>query len=306
LTPLLSGCLPALPDNTKVPFPEYSLVAEAAGAVLREEPDLDGAYWLEVPYADGSGAVGGYLSSDLSPRASIVIMLHGASSFQPQGRLATARSWHQELGETFRQAGYRTLSLVYTECGTAYGQRDLEELYHVIDWLHNGGNAALGVDRIYLFGYSTGATLVNLASLRGRFTAGVSIAGLTEPDAVEESWAFYNLAGLIYPGNEGMCQAATTVNTYGPPGSAGWDALDTVAHVSEIKAPLLVVQGTADEVYGIDNSIHLELAYQQAVRANPELPPVEFLRFEGVDHAASVTEPSLVPTALAFFERFGR
>lgn len=303
---VLAGCLPSLPENTKVALPEHLTISETAGAVLRIEPGLEGAYWLEVPYPDGSGTVGGYLSSAPSSRPAIVILLHGASSFDSSGRLAVARGWYEKAGAPFREAGYRTLSLVYTECGTAYGQRDLQDVLRVMEWIHEGGGEAIGVEQTFLFGYSTGGTLINLASWRGKFTAGVSIAGLTQPDIVEQSWGIYNLLGAIYPGNEGMCQASTTVNTYGPPGSPAWDALDTVAHAGDIKSPLLVIQGTADEIFGIGNTDNLEQAYWAALAKNPALPPVEFIRLEGQDHAECISDPTVIPSALSFFERFGQ
>lgn len=298
-----AGCLPALPDNTTAGPPQRTIVAEEGDIVLAAEAGLEDTLWLEVP-RPGGGTVGGYLSQGPSSRRSLVILLHGASTFLSGGSTAAARQFHLTRGQVFRDAGYRTFALDFQECGTAYGQAEVEDLVAFIDWLDANGKEILEVDRVYTYGYSVGATAAILAN-RQRAIAGVaSISGLTQPDQFEEAWSLYYVAALIYSTNEGLCQLGTTLTTYGPPGSPGWAALDTVSQLHELKSPMLVVQGTEDQIYSSQNGWSLQAAYLAASAAGVALPPIEFLLLPGQDHFAPLDDPTATAAVLDFFERF--
>lgn len=300
-----AGCIPALPENIWAGPPQRSIVAQDDTAIFSAEDGLDDALWLEIPSTDGNRMVGGYLSQDPASRRSLVILLHGASTFVTGGSTTAARLFHASNGPPFRQAGYRTLSLDFRECGTAYGQGDVEDLVVVVDWLNARGKALLDIDHVYTFGYSVGATTAILASRQRQVTAVASISGVTQPKQFEDAWHLYYLLGLLYAANEGLCQLGTTLATYGPPGSPAWDVLDTVGQISELTSPLLIIQGTQDQIYSTENAWSLDAAYQEALTSGVRVPPIEFLYLEGADHFAPLDDPRTLETILAFFEQFG-
>jgi pimeloyl-ACP methyl ester carboxylesterase len=301
---LVGGCLPALPDNTAAPTPERTTLRQSAGAVFSSEPGLTDAVWVDIPRTAGGGTVGGYLSESNATRPALIILLHGASTFDPHGSTVDARSFGENFGRPYRDAGYRTFSLKFTECGGAYGLQDTADLVQVIDWLNTRGKAALGVEQVYSVGYSSGATAALVANRQRQITAAAVICPLTEPTQLQQWSTLYSLVGTLYPNNTGMCHAASTVATYGPPWSPGWDNLNTVAHVRDLKSPMLVAQGTKDEIFDPSNSQHLDAAYHDALSAGAVLPPVQFLYLEGQNHFTPSTDPNVTKAILAFFEQF--
>jgi len=301
---LVTGCIPALPENTTAAPPERSFYSEAGDAAVWTEPGLEDALWIEIPRPGDSGIITGYLSQGEADTEALVILLHGASTGYAEGSIGATRAFHETRGRPYRDAGYRTLSLNFPECGTAYGHEDLDHLLELIDWLEAGGKEVLGVRRIYMLGYSVGATSALLANRRRQVAAIAAIGGVTEPEQLERSWALYYLLSQLYPDNEGLCHLGTTLAAYGLPGSAAWQRFDTVGHVHELKSPMLVIQGTEDQVYSIENARHLEAAYQQAVSSGIPLPLMEFLYVQGADHFAPVDDPGVARAVLAFFDRF--
>lgn len=302
---LVAGCMPTLPENIAVDPPERSHVKEANGAIFSTENGLNDALWIDIPRLNGSGTVGGYLSNADVTSSGLVILLHGASSYEPEGSLGHTRHFHQIFGNDFRQAGYRTLSLDFRECGAAYGQEDTADLVTVIDWLVGGGSTVLGVKNVYVVGYSVGATAAIVANRQRKVAAIASISGLTEPLQLQQLWVLFALAASIYPNNEGLCQVKSTLSTYGLPWSHHWDILDTVRHVDELKSPMLIIQGTQDQLFNISNAKHLDAAYQQAILRQTSLPVVEFLYLQGQDHFSPAGDPTVRQSILAFFDRFG-
>ncbi|HOQ84919.1 MAG TPA: prolyl oligopeptidase family serine peptidase [Phycisphaerae bacterium] len=302
---LLTACLPQLPDNTTAPPPERSVVSQAEGVTFWSEPGMSDALWAEIARPDGTGSVGGYLSTTPASRNSLIILLHGASTFDVDGRTGAARRFHDNPGRFYREAGFVTFSLDFRECGTPYGQGDLEDLVQVIDWLDAGGKQVLGVERVYTLGYSVGGTSVILANRQRRVTAAASIGGVTHSAEYQNSWLAFSLAGLLYPDNQGLCQLRETMAAYGPPGSPGWSLFDTVAQIHELTSPMIVVQGTEDQIYSIRNAQLLQAAYQEAISSGATLPPLEFLLLPGQDHFAPIASPEVVQAIIAFFDRFG-
>jgi fermentation-respiration switch protein FrsA (DUF1100 family) len=293
-----------LPENTALPPPQRTVLDEAGGAVFSSEPGLEDAVWVEIPGNSGR-TVGGYLSLENADSGDIVIVLHGASTFSTDGAVDGARGFHEGFGLAYRQAGYRTLSLDFQECGTAYGQGDTADVVQAIDWLNGPGKAVLGTTGIYLVGYSVGATAAIVANRQRQVTAVASISGITEPQSLQGAWFLYYLAGSLYPNNEGLCQVGSTLAVYGLPGWPGWDTLNTVARVNELQSPMLVIQGTSDQLFPVSNAQNLEAAYQQALSEGLTLSPVEFLYIPDADHFA-VVGPEVADAILAFFGRFHR
>jgi len=295
------GCLPDLPNNIDNPSPKRTLSYEAGGAKFSYDEGVEDAVWIDIPNQDDSHFVGGYLSLDNSDSKDIVILLKGASTYEVQSSNNTL-GFHEQHGAIYRQAGYRTLALDFQECGTAYGQGDTADVVQAIDWLNGPGQSVIGTQNIYLVGYSVGATAAIITNRQRHVTAVAAISGITEPQQLQQNWLLYNLPVSWYPNNLGMCQLGTTLATYGPPWSPGWDVLNTVAHIDELISPMIVIQGTKDNIFTIDNARHLDAAYQRALSAGRSLPLLEFFYLQGADHFI-MFDPSIHPTILAFFQQ---
>ena len=127
-----AGCIPLLPDNFDVDSPLRTVTEEEVGARFSVEEGLDDAMWLEIERVKEPGYVGGYLSTN-DHRGSLIILLPGASAFSPGGPVDNARGFHLEFGAVMRERDYLTWSLALNECGTAYGQGDLQDVEEVVD-----------------------------------------------------------------------------------------------------------------------------------------------------------------------------
>ncbi len=301
---LASGCVPVFPDNTKPGDPPQREILRQEGRLTYSaEPGVTDGQWVALERADASGAVGGYLSDNEPHRPAIVILLHGASTLMPDASVGSARMFHEATGPIFRERGYRTLALTRRECGTAYGQGDLEDVLEVVDWLDAEGKAQLGVERVYMLGYSAGGTLVSLTNRERTLDALVSISGFTQPDQLEEGWNFYALLALLYPDNAGLCQLGTTLETYGRPGSATWQFLDSVAHLDEFHCPMLVVHGNDDPIVFVANALHLQQRYLELLGVGTTLPRLEFMYVSG-GHDAPMSSPQVRDRVLSFFDEF--
>jgi pimeloyl-ACP methyl ester carboxylesterase len=293
------GCLPPLPVNagawpnlTSTP-PEYfnSPLADAADAV-----------WFEVPRAGEPGFAGGYLSSE--PAADLVLVLTGASTYYWGGPPEKARDYHEGFSAKLRAAGFRTWTLAPRECGTPWGGGDLADVLSVLDWLDAGGREQLGARRVLIVGYSNGGTLACLASVERRVDAVVAVSGLTSGGQLERHYAFYQAIAALYPSNVGLCQLGVTLQAYGPPGAAGWRALDVVGRVAELRSPMLVIHGEQDFVFYTDNARALEQAYAAALGDGVVVPECRFLYVPGLGHFDVLEHPEVLPRILAFLERY--
>jgi dienelactone hydrolase len=299
------GCLPALPDNTKATdVPLRTIVREADGATFSQEDGVSDALWLEIARSQEPGSVGGYLSQNDASADALIILLHGASTFSATGGVGAALLFHQMFGPPYRDQGYLTLSLVYRECGTAYGQGDVADVLEVLDWLNRGGKVALGVDRVYIIGYSTGGTITDNVCRQRSVAAAACISGLSEPRQLTDFRALYQTLAALYPDNEGFCQLGTTLLTYGPPGSSGWDTLNTVGHVQDIQNPMIFFHGNDDIIYNVDNTLHLQNAYESRLADGVLMPEMQFVILDGVDHFMIEDNPDVTQGILDFFARY--
>jgi dienelactone hydrolase len=298
-----SGCLPALPENAKpADQPNRTILLEVPQGRIQTEEGVNGAVWLEVD-RPGGGEIGGYLSQNDSPTKSLVIILHGASTFSPNGELGSALVFHETMGSGLQGHGFVTWSLAYPECGTAYGQDDLQAVVDAIDWLDRVGQSTLGFHRIYVAGYSTGGTLSILANRQRSLCAAASISGLTEPESIETLWGLFKWITGIYPVNLGACQMRQTLEFYGPPGAEGWRWLDSVSHFSELKNPMIVLHGTEDPLFSVANASHLEAAYQEALGGGWVVPEMQFVYLEDESHFPDVRQPAVLDPIVEFFDR---
>ena len=301
-----AGCL-ILPRNVGVRDPhDRHLVREAGGARFFREDGRDGPMWLEIPRGQESGTVGGYVSEARSGHRALVVILPGASSLEEQGMREKALSFHRGFAQLFQNAGYLTWSLVVRECGTPYGQGDLADLVTVVDWLNRVGNRILGVDRVYVVGYSSGATLTILLNRKRTVSGIVGIAGITEPKQFQSSWLLYRSIVALFPRNTGLCQLRSTLDFYGQPSSPAWDALDSVHHVQEIQSPMLLIHGARDFVFKADNLQSLQRSYDRQRSARVALPEVEFFYLPDGDHFTVYERPDVQRRILAFLEHCER
>jgi pimeloyl-ACP methyl ester carboxylesterase len=301
----LAGCTLLLPQNVdENPSPTRAVLKEAADAALFMEDGFTDGYWLEVERGSEPGRLGGYLSQPASPREALVLVLGGASSFEPRGALDCTRYTHTYFLPRFEERQFRIWTLVRRECGTPYGGDDVRDVIQALDWLEREGKSWLGVERVYLYGYSTGATQATLASRQRQVTAVVSLAGLTRPNQFEDLNGFYWFLAGMFPNNTGICQLRDTLAAYGPPGAAAWDALNTVDHLDELRSPMLLAQGSEDPIYFNANLLELRARYQADLAAGASLAPLEFIYLSGVNHYELPEHPEVVRRTMEFLERF--
>jgi pimeloyl-ACP methyl ester carboxylesterase len=284
--------------------PASSVVYQEDGrARFAFEEGLEDGVWLEVDRVGEPGAVGGYLSQNANERGALIILLHGASTYDPEGTYGKARDFHREYAPDLWPFGYLTWSLAVRECGAAYGQGDLADVLEAIDWLDAEGKALLGVERVFVIGYSTGATVSTLVARHRQVDGVASMGGLAEPDQLEELWSLYDLLRRLFPQNVAMCQLGSTLDYYGPPGSPTWEALDTVARVDGLKSPALLVHAELDQVFFVDNTIHLQEQYEARLREGALLPEVEFFYVPGASHFDPPSSEEVLMRILDFFAR---
>jgi len=302
---LTAGCITNLVADNLDSVVEINgtTVRATAGAIEQTLPDVPNTLWLLIDRPESGRTVGAFLSPEPAP--GLVVLLCGASTLDPKGRVEAVRRFDRSYGTDLRAAGFRTLSPVLSECHTPYGGEDLADARAVVDWLAAGGAEFLGAERVYVVGYSTGATVVNLLNAERRVTAMVSLAGLSEPDQLEFFQPLYRLLTLMFPDNTGFCQLATTLDVYGPPGRAPWSALDAVDRVAEFRNPTLFVHGTSDFVYVVDNTRHLEAQYAALLRAGrADLPPLEFVYVPGGSHFDPAYGAGERQRVIAYLKRF--
>lgn len=303
----LVGCVPPLPENVDIPLDRARSVEWQAGdATYFLEQDLLEGGWLEIGRDGDVGPIGGYLFEPPEARPALVVVLPGASSFAEGGMLAKARDYHQLWLTHLHEAGLQTWTLAVRECGTAYGDGDLEDVLDALDWLEREGKSVLGVERVYVLGYSSGAIAVLLANLEREVDAMVVISALTQPDQLERFWGFYRFVAALYPNNAGLCQFGDTLEAYGPPGSTGWAALDVVGRVGALRSPTLVIHGEDDFVYLPENARLLQAAYDRELGGGALLPPVEFFYVPDQGHIDIFNHPAVEQRVVDYLLGFER
>ncbi|TWT39942.1 Alpha/beta hydrolase family protein [Phycisphaerae bacterium RAS1] len=300
-----AGCAPQLPRNLDAPAPKQALLAQRGRVSLCAERGLDDAEWLQIRAEGFSNPIGGYFSDSGATRSSLVIVLDGACTYYSGGPAHSARNAHEHFAAPFRAAGFQTWCLALTECGSAFGDADLREAVAVVDWLHEEGGRLLGVDHVYVAGYSSGATVALLLNSMRHVTAVAAISPMCEPAQWQRHWSLYHFIADLYPRNEGMCQLRDTLEFYGPPGSPRWAALDSVAKIDQLHRPMLMVQGgERDVIHFSESFLHFQARYNELRREGAVLPLVEFVYLPDADHFEPVESPDVRRQIIDFFDRF--
>ncbi|MEP0846172.1 MAG: alpha/beta fold hydrolase [Phycisphaerae bacterium] len=300
----VGACVPPLlPDNVgKSPDYARTWLRAAGGADFYAEEGLADGVWLSVARPGAAEPVSGYLSSQSEDAPALVLLLPGASSFYELGPVEKARDYHDHFAAELRSAGFRTWTLVVRECGTPYGGGDLEDTLDALDWLENGGLAALGAERTYLVGYSSGGTIANLVAIQRELPAIVSVSGLSGSEELERRYRLLRLVTALYPQTTGICQLGDTLRASGPPGSPQWSTLDVSGRVNELRSPMLVMHGERDLVFPASSSRMLQVAYADAVAHGAALPPVEFEFVETGRHVNMLELPDVPARVAAYLQ----
>ncbi len=304
---LTGGCTHPLwfvPENYPGETSSRIFLEEKAGARFYAEEGLADARWVEIEREDGSGVINGYLSTTSDHRGAMIVMLDGATIWSSENSEGGARYWHEHDAAVYRSYKFVTFSLALPECGTAYGGQDLADLIEAVDWLDEQGRSLLNVERIYMLGYSKGATLAALLNRSRQVTALVGMGGMYEPDQIHDYFGIYTVLSSLAPANEGFCHFAGTLDYYSSAESGGWDSLDTVGHLEEFHSPMLFIHGTSDLVWGVDNARHLQERYLLLRAAGVELPALEFMYLQNGSHADARNSPASRNRILLFLEQF--
>ncbi len=304
---LAGGCASPLwfvPENYPGETPPHIFLEQKAGARLYAEDGLEDAQWVEIDRDDGSGVIGGYLSTNSDHRGAMIVILNGATVWLSENSEGAARYWHEHDAAIYRSYSFMTFSLALPECETAYGVQDLADLIEAVDWLDNQGRSLLNIERIYVLGYSKGATLAALLNRLRPVTAMVGLGGLYEPDQIRDYFGIYTVISALAPANEGLCQFSATLDYYTSAESDGWDRLDTVGHLEEFHSPMLFIHGTTDLVWGVDNARHLQDRYLLLRDAGVDLPALEFMYLRDGSHADARNSPASRNRILLFLEQF--
>lgn len=300
----LAGCEGGflfLPANVLDEPIERTWLRSEGRASFYQEDGVDDGEWLEIQHADAEGAIGGYLSI-LPHNGRLIVMLNGASTFLRDGEVGGAREWHQIDARFYRDYGYLTYTPATPECGIPYGRQEVDEVVQILDWLEEEGKALLGVEDVYIYGYSVGAITAAMTNTRRAITAYVGIGGLYEPDYLTGAlWFFYLFSGLS-PNNEGLCQLRTTLDFYGPADSPAWEHLDIVSRIEEFHSPMLFGHGLNDIILGGDSALHLQQRYNELVATGADVPELEFMFFGGAHNIPKV-KPEARQRTLDFLER---
>lgn len=302
---LLAVCLPGcLPENAGSAPPIARADIEKTGQyLLASELNVEDALWLEIlPDGDAPG-IGGYLSPDPGTLRSLVVIVPGATTIPENGTIAHALEQERDLGRPFRDAGFRTWTLARSQCGTPYGEDDYRETLAAIDWLQRDGAARLGVERIFLLGYSTGATVAALISCDRELDGVAVVSGLLEPAQIFAARLGMEFLAAVYPRNEGFCQVGSTLRHYGKNGDPSWERLNTVARLNELKSPAIFVHGGDDIIYFSFGFFDLVSRFHQLRDSGVELPAVEFLYLPEGDHFETIMSDSSRRAMVDFFAR---
>lgn len=300
----LAGCLacnlylpPTAIDRV---VPARTKVDERQGVAFWEEDDLDDAVWMEVPRAEPDGPLTGYLSVNRPHRGALVILVHGASFYTRDGSAGTARELHRQLGWDLHGEDYLTWSLATPECGAAYGQDDLAYVLDAVDWVQGRGDEVLGVDRVYLIGYSNGGAVAVLANQERSLDGVVSLSGPVHGDQLVLIETLAPFMEALYPDNEGACQVVETFERYGPLGSAAWERFDVFAHLGEMQSPMLFIHGLHDTTVPPDATWELEAGYLEGLAAGEDWPRLEFAYVPRVPHHAMPPSPEAAEHVIHF------
>ena len=291
----VGGCVPPYPMNILSVDPRRRPLGELGEARLWEE--RGGRLWLEVEAEGESAAVGGYYAvpeggwvpfgagqAGAGGLRGVVLLLDGASTYQPTGGFGQARYFCGTMGAYLRSLGYATWTLVLPEFKTAYGQADYAGALRAYRWLAGDGCASLGAEQFWVLGYSTGGTLALMLAREGDAAGVVAISGIADPQVVLDNARLYVFMSAPFPFNTGMSQMVHTLQHYTLKDRAAWHPLDSVGRADELRGRLLVIHGLKDRVFPAEHSLRLQAAVQRLAREATMQADVEFLLLEPFGH----------------------
>lgn len=301
----LGGCtdlqyyVPA--QNCDAPeLPQVTLTERIDSADYGTVPGVEKAVWLQIARQHGDGVIGGYLSPEPASNGGLVLLLCGAGTINASARVGAVLNFFQDYGQKYRDAGYRLWAPVLSEVDP-YATGEVDDVVELLDWLNGPRGTLPDVERVFVVGYSSGATTANFVNLRGHATAVVSLAGLTEPNQLMRQEAFYRTVTDLFPCNTGMNQMHRTLDYYK---TNGWDNFSVVNRVVEMKNPALFMTAGDDIVFEPANVHDLEQAYDAALADGAIIPQLTFDYLQRGDHFAYVTESEPLATVLNYLQQF--
>jgi pimeloyl-ACP methyl ester carboxylesterase len=302
---LLCGCgdlqyyIPA--TNCDAPqWPPVELTERSGIAAVGTVPGVSDAQWLQIERQRGPGLIGGYVAPEASPRGSLVLLLGGAGTLHKNARVEAVLSHYRDYGIRFRHAGFRVWAPVLSEADP-YGTTEVDDVVEILEWLDGPGRVLLGIDRVFVVGYSTGATTAGFANLRAPAAAVVALAPLTEPNQLIRLADLYGYIADLFPCNTGLQQFRHTLDYYG---AVGWGSFDVVTRVGEMRNPALFVTAEDDIVYGPVNVRDLEQAYRAALASGTSMPELTFEYLTGGGHFVYITGEDSFALVRRYLERF--
>ena len=262
----------------------------------------DDVFRLEVERQAEPGTVGGYISPLDQHNGGLVLFFDGACAVEENGEEGVAFEFYCGYATAYRAAGFMTWCATLRECGTSYGDGDLRDAIELVDWLDREGREYLGIDRVYIVGYSTGAIVANLLNAQRQVTAIVSLSTLADPNQFDEYRPLYDTLIDLFPLNSGFCQLRSTLEGRG---TSTWDALNVVDQVERFHSPTLFMHGLRDFVFLVDNTQKIEARYRALLEAGrTDLPELEFVYVPNAGHFATTTAPNLRDVAIEYLLRF--
>lgn len=307
----LAGCMEVLElipaSNCKAAlYPPVTITETNDRAALGTIDKLDDVLWFEIarqrgnPDSTGLGTIGGYLSPQESARGGLVILLCGGATLDPGSRAEAAYRFYAGYGAGFRDAGFRVWAPVLSE-SHPYGTAEVDDLVELLDWLDAGGKSVLAAERVYVVGYSAGATTINFAMTRAKAKAMVSIAGLANGDQLRASRQVDGFLDQLFPCNTAFTQLADTIAYYD---ELGWDAFDATANIADVRNPVLFMASREDAVQWPQNTEAIEKAYQQALTDGAVLPELSFYYVPTGSHFVYVEDKRLFEVVLEYLLSF--
>jgi acetyl esterase/lipase len=223
--------------------------------------DAAGPERLDVHVPSGAAPVGGW---------PVVLAIHGGG-----WRSGDKSTYEATVDATLLAGGFAVVAPDYTlsRPGHSTWPENLNELREAVVWVRNNASKfAFNPNEVAAMGESAGA---HLALLLGTDPAGVK----TRINAVVDFYGPTDLASMQEDPNAAGAPAVTQL-LGGTPSQipATYTDASPVTHITPTTPPILIVQGTADQVVPFAQSVELA----QALNANGV--PNQFIPIEGAPH----------------------
>lgn len=233
-----------------------------------------------------SGAKGKPISLDIfytdGPPKPAVIYVHGFNGFKDWGAFDL-------IAAQFAEAGFCFIKFNFSHNGTtpeapedfvdleAYGNnnytKELSDLQTVIDWTideMNSHNAAIDMNKIYLFGHSRGGGIVLVKGVEEKRIKGTATwASVSQCKTPWGNWPqeriqAWKKTGVDYYTNSRTKQQLPLYYQLYEDYLNNMERLNILKAVKELTIPLLICHGTKDEAVPISNAYLLHNAAKKA------------------------------------------